>query len=336
MANEIILYNTEDGQTKVELHLNEGTVWLSELEIAELFQTTRQNINKHIKAIITDGELDEEMVSNYQLLTTKHGAMESKTQTKEVKFYNLDMILAIGYRVRSARGAQFRRYASTVLKEYLIEGAVLDTDKLTDNLTYFKKLQKRIRDIRSSERLFYQQVLDIFATSIDYNGTSEVAREFFQTVQNKMLYAVTGQTAPELIFSRLDATKNDLGLTTYKSNYPRKSDLKISKNYLDEKELNRLNLIVSGYLDAAEYQAETQTTMTMADWKEELDRYLTYQRADILEGRGSVSRRSANDKIDKEYEKYQIEHHEITKVDEDYFKALTNDIKHLKGNNNDR
>ncbi len=331
MSNDIILYNTDDGQTKIELHLKEGTVWLSQLEIAELFQTSKQNVSKHIIAIFEDGELDEKVVVNYQLTTTQHGAIEGKTQMKNVKFYNLDMILAIGYRVRSARGAQFRRYASTILKEYLIEGAALDTEKLTSNLSYFKRLQERIRDIRSSERLFYQQVLDIFATSIDYDGTSEVAREFFQTVQNKMLYAVTGHTAPELIFSRLDASKSELGLTTYRGNYPRKSDLKISKNYLDEKELNRLNLIVSGYLDTAAYQAETQATMTMADWKAELDRYLAYQRADILEGRGTVSRKSADNKVDKEYEKYQAEHHEITSVDEDYFKALTNDIKRLQG-----
>lgn len=331
MANDIILYNTEDGQTRIELQVEDGTVWLSELEIAELFQTTRQNINKHIQAIFSDGELSEEVVSNYQLLTTQHGAIEGKMQTNKVKFYNLDMILAIGYRVRSARGAQFRRYASTILKEYLITGAALDTEKLTSNLTYFKNLQKRIRDIRSSERLFYQQVLDIFATSIDYDGSSEVAREFFQTVQNKMLYAVTGKTAPELIFSRIDASKNNLGLINYKGNYPRKSDLTISKNYLDEKELNRLNLIVSGYLDTAEYQAETQTSMTMADWKSELDRYLAYQRADILEGRGTVSRKNANKKVGDEYKKYQGSNHEITKVDEDYFKALSQDIQRLKG-----
>jgi len=330
MKNDIILYSTEDGKANIELHLQDGTVWLTELEIGELFQTSRQNINKHIKTILDDGELDEKVVSNHQLQTTQHGAIEGKTQTKEVKFYNLDMILAIGYRVRSARGAQFRRYASTVLKEYLITGAALDTEKLAENLTYFKNLQKRIRDIRTSERLFYQQVLDIFATSIDYDGTSETAREFFQTVQNKMLYAITGQTAPELIFSRLDANKSDLGLTNYKGNYPRKSDLRISKNYLNEEELTRLNLITSGYLDTAEYQATTQTAMTMADWKAELDRYLVYQRADILEGRGAVARRSADAKVDEEYKKYQETHHEITSVDEDYFKALTDSVNRLE------
>ncbi|MGO2243675.1 MAG: RhuM family protein [Pseudolactococcus laudensis] len=331
MTNDIILYNTEDGQAKIELHLQDGTVWLSQLELAELFQTTKQNISKHIKAIISDGELEEEVVVNYQLMTTEHGAIKGKTQSHKVAFYNLDMILAIGYRVRSARGAQFRRYASTILKEYLITGAALDNDKLTSDLSYFKNLQKRIRDIRSSERLFYQQVLDIFATSVDYDGSSDVAREFFQTVQNKMLYAVTGQTAPELIFTRPDESKKDLGLTNFKGNYPRKSDLKISKNYLNQDELERLNLIVSGYLDTAEYQARTQSVMTMSDWRSELDRYLAYQRADILEGRGKVSRKSADGKVDQVYENYQIEYHEVTSVDKDYFNALSDDIKRLKG-----
>jgi hypothetical protein len=331
MSNNIILYNTDDGQTKIELHLIEGTVWLTQLEIAALFQTTKQNVSKHIKAILADGELDEKVVVKYQLTTTQHGAVEGKTQSREVAFYNLDMILAIGYRVRSVRGAQFRRFASTVLKEYLTSGFVIDDDKVTQNLSYFKRLQKRIRDIRSSERLFYQQVLDIFATSIDYDGNSELAREFFQTVQNKMLYAVTGHTAPELIFTRLDAGKTDLGLTTYKGDYPRKSDLRISKNYLNEKEVARLNLLVSGYLDTAEYQAEMQTMMTMSDWKAELDRYLTYQRADILEDKGVVSRKNADEKADREYAKYQAEHHEITAVDEDYFRALSRDIKRLEG-----
>jgi len=326
MSNDIILYNTDDGQTKIELHLNNGTVWLSQLEIAELFQTTKNNISLHVKKIFEDNELDEASTVKDYLTVQKEGERDVK---RTITVYNLDMILAIGYRVRSARGAQFRRWASTVLKEYLIDGFAIDEEKVTQDLSYFKKLQKRIRDIRSSERLFYQQVLDIFATSIDYDGKSETAREFFQTVQNKMLYAITGQTAPELIFSRLDAEKEDLGLATYKGNSLTKSDLRISKNYLDEKELNRLNLIVSGYLDTAEYQAETQTTMTMADWKAELDRYLTFQRADILTGKGRISRKSADEKVELEYKKYRTKRPEITKVDEDYFKALSKSSKQL-------
>jgi len=255
MSNDLILYNTDDGQMKIELHLEDGTIWLSQLEIAELFQTTKNNISLHVKNIFKDGELGEKATVKDYLTVQKEGEREVK---RSVTVYNLDMILAIAYRVRSVHGAQFRRYASTILKEYLVNGFVIDDEKVTEDLSYFKRLQKRIRDIRSSERLFYQQVLDIFATSIDYDGKTEVAREFFQTVQNKMLHAVTGHTAPELIFSRLDSEKEDLGLTTYKGNYPRKSDLKISKNYLNAKELTRLNLIVSGYLDTAEYQAETQ------------------------------------------------------------------------------
>ncbi|MEX0381281.1 RhuM family protein [Leuconostoc sp. MS02] len=332
MANEVVFYNTVDGKTKIELHLQDGTVWLSQLEIAELFQTTKQNISKHIKTIFDDGELVEKATVNYRLTVQAEGSREI---SRQLAFYNLDMVLAIGYRVRSARGAQFRQYASTVLKEYLTTGAALDTEKLTSNLTYFKNLQKRIRDIRSSERLFYQQVLDIFSTSIDYDGKSQVARTFFQTVQNKMLYAVTGQTAPELIFTRIDSEKNNLGLINYKGTYPRKSDLIVSKNYLNEQELNRLNLIVSGYLDTAEYQAEIQTAMTMSDWQEEVDRYLTYQRADILKNRGNISRKNADTKVDHEYQKYQDTHHEITSVDDDYFKALSDDIKTLGDKKND-
>jgi hypothetical protein len=222
----LCIYNTDDGLTKVELHLKDGTIWLTQLEIAELFQTTKQNISKHIKAIFDDDELDEKAVVNYQLTTANDG------KNYNMAFYNLDIILGIGYRVRTARGAQFRRYASTILKEYLTNGFAINDEKVTESLDYYKRLLRRIRDIRSSERLFYQQVLDIFATSIDYDGKSDIAKRFFQAVQNKMLYAVTGNTAPELIFNRLDASKPFLGLTVFKGNFPHKSDLKISKNLL--------------------------------------------------------------------------------------------------------
>lgn len=327
MANEIIIYNTEDGLTKIELRLKDGTVWLSQLEIAELFQTTKQNISKHINAILDDGELDKEATVNHQLTVQNENGREV---SRKIAFYNLDMILAIGYRVRSARGAQFRRYASTLLKEYLTNGFVINDEKVTESLDYFKRLQRRIRDIRSSERLFYQQVLDIFATSVDYDGKSDIAKRFFQTVQNKMLYAVTGNTAPELIFNRLDASKPFLGLTNFKGDFPHKSDLRVSKNLLNESELNRLNLIVSGYLDTAEYQAETRTAMTMADWQTELNRYLEFQRAEILEGYGKISRKLADQKADEEYEKYKAENHEITAVDQAFFEALKDDVKKLK------
>lgn len=324
MSNDIILYNTEDGKSKIELRLQDGTVWLSQLEIAELFQTTKQNISKHIKSIIDEGELIEKATVNYQLTVQKEGNREV---SRSVAFYNLDMILAIGYRVRSARGAEFRRYASTILKEYLISGFAINDDKVTQDLDYFKKLQARIRDIRTNERIFYRQVLDIFATSIDYDGNSDLAKEFFATVQNKMIYAVTGNTAPELIYARIDHQKNNLGLTIQKGNYPTKQELKVSKNYLDEKELTELNLIVSAYLDTAERQANQEIKMTMSDWKNELDRYLEFQRVDILQDKGKISRDAANKKVDAELKRYRELTQEIHPVDTHFFNALSNHNK---------
>ncbi|HCM89312.1 MULTISPECIES: RhuM family protein [Vagococcus] len=319
MSNDIILYSTEDGQTKVELHLQDSTVWLSQLELAELFDTSKNNISLHVKNIFEDQELDKNSTVKDYLTVQKEG---NRDVQRTITLYNLDMILAIGYRVRSVRGAQFRRYASTILKEYLISGFAINDDKVTQELDYFKKLQKRIRDIRTNERIFYKQVLDIFATSIDYDGSSKAAMEFFATVQNKMIYAVTGHTAPELIFNRIDADKENLGLTVQKGDYPTKTELKVSKNYLDEKELTDLNLIVSAYLDTAERQANQKIKMTMNDWKSELDRYLDFQRVDILQDKGKISRDAANKKVDDELKKYKALNKEVKQVDTDYFNAL--------------
>ena len=246
MSNQIIIYNTEDGKSKINLKLEDGTVWLNQLQIAELFQTTKQNVSKHIKAILEDGELEGKVVVNYQLTTTKHGAIKGKVQSREVAFYNLDMILAIGYRVRSPRGVQFRKYASTVLKEYLIKGFAMDDDRLKNfgGGNYFKELLERIRDIRSSEKVFYRQVLDLFSTSIDYDKDSDEAKKFFATVQNKMHYAIHHKTASELIFDRVDGDKEFMGLTTFKGVLPTLSEAKTAKNYLNEKELRGLNQLV--------------------------------------------------------------------------------------------
>ena len=248
--NEIIIYNTEDGKSKINLKLENGTVWLNQLQIAELFQTTKQNISKHINAIFKDNELDSSTV-NYQLTVQNEGGRNIE---RNVAYYNLDMILAIGYRVRSPRGVQFRIYATTVLKEYLIKGFAMDDDRLK-NLgggNYFKELLDRIRDIRSSEKVFYRQLLDLFATSTDYNKDSAEAKLFFATVQNKMHYAIHHNTASELIYYRIDSEKDFMGLTTFKGNQPTLSEAKIAKNYLTEKELKGLNNLVSGYLDFAE------------------------------------------------------------------------------------
>ena len=250
MSNDLIIYNTEDGKAKINLKLEDGTIWLSQLEIAELFQSSKQNISKHIKAIFSDGELDEISTVNYKLTVQKEGKREIK---RKVAYYNLDMILAIGYRVRSPRGTQFRNYATTVLKEYLIKGFAMDDEKLK-NLgggNYFKELLDRIRDIRSSEKVFYRQILDLFATSTDYNSSSEEAKLFFATVQNKMHYAIHHNTASELIYKRVDSDKEFMGLTNFKGELPTLSEAKIAKNYLAENELKRLNALVSGYLDFA-------------------------------------------------------------------------------------
>ncbi len=276
MNNNIIIYNTEDGKANIKLHLEDGTIWLNQLEIAELFQTTKQNISKHIKAIFADEELNEKVVVNYKFTTTRHGAMADRKQTKKVAYYSLDMILAIGYRVRSVRGRQFRNYATTILKEYLVKGFAMDDERLK-NLgggSYFKELLDRIRDIRSSEKVFYRQILDLFATSVDYDAKSDAAKLFFATVQNKMHYAIHNHTASELIYKRVNSEKTFMGLTTFKGELPTLAESKIAKNYLSEKELKGLNQLVSGYLDFAERQAEREIAMTMRDWVSHVDKIL--------------------------------------------------------------
>ena len=324
MSNKIIIYNTEDGKAKINLRLEDGTVWLNQLQIAELFQTTKQNISKHIKDILEYGELEEKMVVNYQLTNTKHRAIKGKVQSREVAFYNLDMILAIGYRVRSPRGVQFRKYASTVLKEYLIKGFAMDDNRLKNfgGGNYFKELLERIRDIRSSEKVFYRQVLDLFSTSIDYDKNSKEATSFFATVQNKMHYAIHNQTASELIYDRVDGNKEFMGLTTFKGNLPTLTEAKTAKNYLSEKELRGLNQLVSGYLDFAERQAEREKTMTMADWIKHVDNILQATGENVLENAGKVSRKQMEKKVDEEYKKYSDQ--TLTSVEKDYLEEIKN------------
>ena len=321
MSNDMIIYNTEDGKSKISLKLEKGTVWLSQLEIAELFETTKQNVSKHIKAIFEDGELLEKATVNYQLTVQNEGTRKVR---RKVAYYNLDMILAIGYRVRSPRGIQFRNYATTILKEYLIKGFAMDDERL-QNLgggSYFKELLDRIRDIRSSEKVFYRQVLDLFATSVDYNSKSNEAKCFFATVQNKMHFAIHNQTASELIYNRVDSDKEFMGLSTFKGELPTLSEAKIAKNYLTEKELKGLNQLVSGYLDFAERQAEKEVTMTMKDWIEHVDRILTATGENLLDGNGEISHKQMTNKVEKEYKKYQA--NTLSKVERDYLKEIKN------------
>ena len=321
MGNDIIIYNTEDGKAKINLQYEDGTVWLSQLEIAELFQTTKQNVSKHVKAIFLEGELEERATVNYKLTVQKEG---NRKISRKLAYYNLDMILAIGYRVRSIRGIQFRNYASNVLKEYLIKGFAMDDEKLK-NLgggNYFKELLERIRDIRSSEKVFYRQVLDLFATSIDYDAKNEEAKKFFATVQNKMHFAIHHHTASELIYTRVDSDKDFMGLSTFKGELPTLEEAKVAKNYLSAEELKSLNALVSGYLDFAERQAQREVKMTMKDWREHVDRILSATGEDLLIGNGRVSRDMMVDKVNKEYKKYSAK--TLSQVERDYLTEIKN------------
>ena len=321
MGNDIIIYNTEDGKAKINLQYEDGTVWLSQLEIAELFQTTKQNVSKHVKAIYLEGELEESATVNYKLTVQKEG---NRKISRQLAYYNLDMILAIGYRVRSIRGAQFRNYASNVLKEYLIKGFAMDDERLK-NLgggNYFKELLERIRDIRSSEKVFYRQVLDLFATSIDYDAKNEEAKKFFATVQNKMHFAIHHHTASELIYTRVDSDKDFMGLSTFKGELPTLEEAKVAKNYLSAEELKSLNALVSGYLDFAERQAQREVKMTMKDWREHVDRILSATGEDLLIGNGRVSREMMVDKVNQEYKKYSAK--TLSQVERDYLAEIKN------------
>ena len=319
MSKNVILYNTEDGKAKIELHIENETVWLNQIELAELFQTSKQNISKHIKAILSDGELNEASTVNYKLTVQNEGG---RNISRSIAYYSLDMILAIGYRVRSIRGVQFRTYASTILKEYLIKGFAIDDNRLK-NLgggNYWKELLDRIRDIRSSEKVFYRQVLDLFATSIDYNSKSDEAKVFFATIQNKMHFAIHHHTASELIYNRIDAEKEFMGLTIFKGDMPSKKEVQIAKNYLTEKELKGLNTLVSGYLDFAERQANREIAMTMKDWLTHVDNILKATGEDLLVGNGKISKEQMQNKVDKEYKKYHQK--TLSQVEKDYLNEI--------------
>ncbi|MDQ8181891.1 virulence RhuM family protein [Pelagicoccus sp. SDUM812005] len=318
--SDVILYTTDDGRTKIDLRLEDGTVWLSQLQIAELFQTTKQNVSKHIKAIYEDGELDEQATVNQQLTVQKEGEREV---SRSITLYNLDVILAVGYRVRSPRGVQFRRYASTVLKEYLEKGFALNDERLK-NLgggNYWKELLDRIRDIRSSEKVMYRQVLDLYATASDYNPSSEESHQFFKIVQNKLHYAAHGHTASEVIYLRVDSDKPFAGLSNFKGAQPTQAEAMIAKNYLNESELKVLNNLVSGYFDLAELSAIEQREMRMADYLRELDSILSSTGRKLLDNAGTVSRSQAHGKAKIEYQKYKAK--TLDSVEKDYLKTIS-------------
>lgn len=318
MSN-VILYTTEDGAAKIELRLENGTVWLSQAEIAELFQTTKQNISKHIQAIFGDQELDETATVNQQLIVQNEGDREV---SRAISFYNLDVILAVGYRVRSVRGVQFRRYASTVLKEYLEKGFALNDERLK-NLgggNYWKELLDRIRDIRSSEKVMYRQVLELYATAVDYDPKSDESLTFFKMVQNKLHFAAHGKTASEIIYFRVDSDKPFAGLTSFKGSRPTQAEAMVAKNYLSEQELKVLNNIVSAYFDFAELNAIEEREMRMADFVRELDRILSSAGRKLLEKAGTISHSQAETKAKLEYQKYKAK--TLEQVEKEYLKAI--------------
>lgn len=315
-GQQFIIFKTDDNKVEVNVRFSEDTVWLTLDQMAVLFDRDKSTVSRHIKNIFDEGELNRDGV------VAKFATTAADGKTYQVDYYSLDVIISVGYRVKSLRGTQFRQWATKRLNEYIRKGFTMDDERLK-NLGgggYFKELLERIRDIRSSEKVFYRQVLDIYATSIDYDPRAEISVEFFKKVQNKIHYAVHGQTAAEVIYNRADAEKDFMGLTTFTGSRPHMKDVVVAKNYLSEKELRALGQIVSGYLDFAERQAEREQAMTMADWAKHLDRILTMGGENLLIGAGTVSHDEAIDKAKGEYKKYQAK--TLSEVEQAYFDCI--------------
>ena len=324
MDSEILIYQTEDGQTKIETRFENETVWLTQEQIVLLFQRDQSVISRHINNIFSEGELDKE--SNMQ-------KMHIAFSDKPVAFYNLDVIISVGYRVKSHRGVQFRKWATALIKEYLIKGFAMNDDRLKDagGGNYFDELLARIRDIRSSEKVFWRKVLDIFATSIDYDATTSLAVDFFKTIQNKMHWAAHGHTAAEIIYRRVDAGKPHLGLTNYKGSQPTKQETEIAKNYLTTDELDILNRMVTAFLEIAEIQAISRQVMYMRDWVERLDGFLKLTNKNILDNAGSISHHDAIVKAHQAYDTYKEKtKNDLSQVENDFIKQLETETKQLK------
>lgn len=333
MENEIIIYQTQDGQTKIDVRLENETVWLTQNQMAELFQTTKQNVSSHIKNIFEEGELSENSTVKDYLTVQQEG---NRKVSRNVSHYNLDVIISVGYRVKSLRGTQFRIWATQVLKEYMKKGFALNDDllKQAGGGGYWKELLERIRDIRSSEKVFYRQILDIYATSTDYNPNAEETKLFFKVVQNKMHFAAHGHTAAEVIYLRADSTKNNMGLTVFKGNHPRKEEVVVAKNYLDEKELNILNRITSAYLEFAELQAIRQIPMTMKDWILKLDDFIKMTGSELLSNPGKISKLEAENKALAEYAKYkETIKDELSEVEKHFLASVKQTQKQLEKKN---
>ena len=323
MKNNMIIYVSKDGNIKVDVNIQHETIWMSQDMMANLYDTTKQNISYHLNNIFKEKELDKDSVVKNFLTTASDG------KNYNVLHYNLDAIIAVGYRINSKKATEFRMWATKILKEYIVKGFSLNDEKLKNNgeNPYFEELLARIRDIRSSEKIFWRKVLDIYSTSVDYNPKDKLSINFFKTVQNKMHYATHGQTAAEIIFTQVDSEKDNLGLTNFKGNYPTKSETEIAKNYLTTEELNILNRMVSAYLDVAEINALDRHPMTMQDWINELDAFLKMTRKDILNGSGTISHKKALEKAHKEYDKYMKKH--LTQAEKDYLEMLNKEVKEI-------
>ena len=322
--NKVIIYTANDGKTKIDVKLEEETLWLTQAQMCELYQTSKSNVSEHIKHIFEEGELNKESVVRNFRITAADG--------KEylVSHYNLDMVIALGYRVRTIIATRFRQWATERLKEYIVKGFTIDDERLKKlgGGSYWKELLERIRDIRATEKVLYRQILEIYATSIDYDPRAQVSQDFFKKVQNKIHYAIHGHTAAELIFERADAEKDFMGLLTFKGNHPTLIEAKTAKNYLNEKELRAMGQLVSGYLDFAERQAEREQVMTMSDWAAYLDRILTMSGEQLLQGSGSVSHEQAMEHATIECRKYK--QRTISDAERDYLlsiKSIEDSIK---------
>ena len=334
-TGEIIIYQNAENNIKIDVRLENETVWLSQAQLCALFQKSKATISEHIKNIFEEGELDEKVAVRKFRITTKHGAIVGKTQKNEINIYNLDVIISVGYRVKSQQGTQFRIWATQRLKEYIIKGFALNDErfKTGNSMNYFTELQERIREIRLSEKFFYQKIKDIYKTSIDYNPKDDNTLKFFKIVQNKLLWAISSQTAAELVYRRVDASLPLVGMLSYDKNSTtpiKKTEISIAKNYLNENEMKLLGLLVEQYLAFAETMAQQQTPMYMKDWIERLDSILQLNGRELLTHAGKISHKMAIEKSGEEYEKFKKQQKAIEK--EASLKELEEDIKRLKPN----
>ncbi len=329
--SELLIYQAPDGRIKIDVRLEEETVWLTQAHMAELFGKSKKTISEHIRNIFSEGELDGTVVVRNFRTTTRHGAIEGKTQSKDVQYYNLDVIISVGYRVKSQQGTRFRIWATQRLREYIVKGFVLNDERFKSgsSMNYFTELQERIREIRLSERFFYQKIKDIYTTSIDYDSSAESTIEFFKVLQNKLLWAISQQTAAELVYRRVDASLPLMGMQSFdKTGVPvRKSDVSIAKNYLNEDEIKLLGLLVEQYLAFAEVMAQQRTPMYMKDWIQRLDSIIQLNGRELLTHAGKISHQTAFEKSAQEYDRYREVQKQPQK--EESLLELERDIKQL-------